>query len=101
MLMSAAVAILDPGSFNVYGLNVSLVCAAIFGTAPYAFSWTAPSGSTSLSRVSYTDSPGSDSASGSSIATFIALYGDTGEYTCTAMDSMGDTDSDTASLEIG
>ena len=82
-------------------MNISLFCVAIFGTGPYTFSWTAPSDSTSLSRISYTDSPGSGSASGSSIATFIALSGDTGEYTCTVMDSVGDTNSDTASLEVG
>ena len=71
------------------------------GTGPYTFSWTAPSSSTSLSRVFYTDAPGSHTLPGLSVATFIELYGDTGEYTCTVMDSLGDTHFDTASLEIG
>ena len=82
-------------------MNVSLVCTAVHGTGPYTFSWTAPSSSTSLSRVSFTDSPGSDILPGNSVATFTALYGDTGEYTCNAMDSMGDTGSNTASVEVG
>ena len=73
----------------------------MLGTGPYTFYWTAPSSSTSLSRVFYTDAPGSHTLPDSSVATFTALYGDTGEYTYTVMDSLGDTDLDTASLEIG
>ena len=78
----------------VYGDNITLFCiVATGGIPPFTFGdWMPPDDSTSVSRGEITNN-------GSTLM-FTALESDSGSFTCSAMDSTGETDSGSEKIEV-
>ena len=77
----------------VYGDNITLFCITLGGTPPFTYGdWMPPEDSTSVSSGEITNN-------GSTLM-FTALESDSGSFTCSAIDSEGETDSGSEEIEV-